>query len=154
MSHRVEAAPANEEIVEVNSDDEGTIDLSSEDEGTVDLEAEDGEGGNFLPSPEDDDEQALTNRQFNEQLVYHNTPQTLFPNYPSPPPPPHLPLPNRPNDTSTNNPNAPQNTTVHDNAEQLDNQQSTQTGKFSFNKNILTKIANSYDFIRSTSGSG
>ncbi len=97
---------------------------------------------------------ALTNRQFNDQFVYHTKPPSPFPNYLSPPPPPHLPLPNRPNDASTNNPNSPQNTTMHDNSEQLGNQQSTETGKFSFIKNILTKITNSYLFIRSTSGIG
>ena len=70
---------------------------------------------------------ALTNRQFNEQFVYHTTPHTLFPNYPSSPP--RLPLPN---DTilNSNNPNAPQNTTMHDNSEQLGNQLSTETVKF------------------------
>ncbi len=135
MSHRVETAP-EEEVVEVNSDDEGTIDLNSEDEGTVDLDSEDGKDGNLLPSPEeDDDELALTNREFNEQFVYHTTPPSPFPNYPSPP---RLPLPNLINDSSTNNPNAPQNTTVHVNAEQLGNQQSTETGKFFFNKKSLT----------------
>ncbi len=114
--------------MEIDSDNEGTIDLSSEDEGTIDLDSEDGEEGNLLPSPEeDDDELALTNREFNEQFVYHTTPPTPFPIYPSPP---RLPLPNLPNDASTNNPNAPQNTTVHDNAEQLGNQQSTETCKF------------------------
>ena len=99
---------------------------------------------------------ALTNRQFNEQFVNHTTPPTPFTNYPSPPS--RLPLLNRPNDASTilkrNDSRAFQNTTVHHNAEQPGNQQSTETGKFSFNKNIFTKITNSYEFIRSASGSG
>ena len=126
MSHRVEAAPDGEEeevVVEIDSDNEGTIDLGSED----------GEDGNSLPSPEDDDKLALTNREFNEQLVFHTTPPTSFPNYLSPSL--HLPLSNRPNDVSTilnncNDPSAPQKTTMHDNAEQPDNQQSIETGKF------------------------
>ncbi len=147
MSHRVEAAPDEEEVVEVDSDNEGTIDLGSEDgdeenslptlpaAGSNLPEEEEVEEEDEVEEEEDDDELALTNRQLNEQFVYHITSPTPFPNYSSPSP--HLPLSNRPNDTSTilnrNDPSAPQNTTMHDNAEQPGNQQSTQTGKFSFN---------------------
>ncbi len=153
-------------VVEVNSSDEGTVDLGSED----------GDGGNSLPTlpaarsnlpeeeeveeeeeeEEDEDELALTNREFNEQFVYHTTPPSPFFNYSDTPP--RLQLPSCPTlDTlllNGNDQSVPSSTAVNDNAEQLGNQQSTETGKFSFNKNIFTKIVNSYDFIRSTSGSG
>ncbi len=144
MSHRVEAAPdREEEVVEVKNEDEGTVDLGSED----------GDGENSLPTlpaagsnlpeeeeeeenedeeEEEEDELALTNREFNEQFVYHTTPPSPFPNYPSPLP--HLPLPSGSPNISTllnrNDQSAPQNTTVQDNAEQLGNQQSPETGKF------------------------
>ena len=144
-SHRVEAAPdEEEEVVEVNSSDEGTVDLGSED----------GDGGNSLPTlpaarsnlPEEEeveeeeeekeDEMALTNREFNEQFVYHTTPPSPFPNYPSPPPrvPLQQQLPPCPTlDTLLLNridQSVPSSTAVNDNAEQPGNQQSTETGKF------------------------
>ena len=142
-SHRFEAAPDEEEVVEVNSSDEGTVDLGSEN----------GDGGNSLPTlpaarsnlpteeveeeeEEEEDELALTNRQFNEQFVYHTTPPSPFPNYPSPPPRVQLQqqLPPCPTlDTLLLNridQSVPSSTAVHDNAEQPGNQQSTETGKF------------------------
>ncbi len=122
MSRRVEDVP-EEEVTEVNSDDEGTIDLALSGD----------EDDNPLPSPvvhpgtpedeeeeedEEEDEEALTNRQFNEQFVYHTTPQSPSARYPSPPPLRHH------HHHPTNN-------------EQLGNHQATETGKFSFNKDVF-----------------
>ncbi len=142
MNHRVEAAPDEEEVV---------VEVKNEDEGTIDLGSEDGDGENSLPTlpaarsnlpeeeeveeeeeEEEEDELALTNRQFNEQFVYHTTPPSPFPNYPSPPP--RVQLPPCPTlDTLLLNridQSVPSSTAVNDNAEQPGHQQSTETGKF------------------------
>ena len=70
------------EVVEINSNNEGTVDLGSAND----------DGGNSLPSPtarfgspeekeEENGEDELTNRQFNEMFVYHTSPQFAIDNF-------------------------------------------------------------------------
>ncbi len=75
----------------------------------------------------------LTNRQLNEQFVNHTTHLSPSLNHPSPPRLCLLLLTRATFDTlvlNRNDQSVPTSTVVHDNAEQLGNQQSIETGKF------------------------